>query len=137
MIKTNASAELIKITEIYNNYLPLKTFPWIMLASASIVQFFAWFGGRYLFPNSTLLNRVILLWLIAGIEFLILIPGIGASSEILGYSESFLAIIFHAFQLVIFYILNKFTLKAEFTFKHAIAFVLMILSVVIVANNKS
>lgn len=136
MIKTNASAELIKITETYNKYLPITTFPWVMLASAATVQFFAWFGGRYLFPNSTLLNRVILLWLIAGIEFLILIPGIGASAEILGYSESFLAIIFHAFQLVIFYILNRFTLKAEFTKKHLIAFILMILSVIIASQNK-
>lgn len=136
MINTKASSELIKITEIYNKYLPLKTFPWVMLSVASIVQFFAWFGGRYLFPNSTLINRVILLWLIAAIEFIILIPGIGASVEILGYSESFLAIIFHAFQLVIFYILNRFTLKAQFTKKHYIAFILMILSVLIVANGK-
>jgi uncharacterized protein (DUF486 family) len=136
MIKTNASGELIKITETYNKYLPINTFPWIMLSMASIVQFFAWFGGRYLFPKSTLLNRVILLWLIAGIEFLILIPGIGASAEILGYSESFLAIIFHAFQLVIFYIINRFTLKAEFTKKHYIAFILMILSVIIASQNK-
>lgn len=135
MINTKASSELIKITDIYNKYLPLKTFPWVILSAASIAQFFAWFGGRYLFPNSTLINRIFLLWLIAGIEFLILIPGIGASSEILGYSESFLAIIFHAFQLVIFYILNKMTLKAEFTKKHYIAFILMIISVIIASQK--
>jgi len=136
MINTKASTELIKITEIYNKYLPLNTFPWIMLSLASIVQFFAWFGGRYLFPNVHLGQRIFYLWLIAAIEFIILIPGIGASAEILGYSESFLAIIFHAFQLVIFYILNRFTLKAKFTTKHYVAFILMILSVLIVANGK-
>ena len=136
MINTKASTELLQITKIYNKYLPIKTFPWVMLSAASIVQFFAWFGGRYLFPNVHLGQRIFLLWLIAAIEFIILIPGIGASAEILGYSESFLAIIFHAFQLVIFYILNKITLKAEFTKKHYIAFILMILSVLIVATGK-
>jgi uncharacterized protein (DUF486 family) len=136
MINTKASTELLQITKIYKKYLPIETFPWVMLSAASIVQFFAWFGGRYLFPNVHLGQRIFFLWLIAAIEFIILIPGIGASAEILGYSESFLAIIFHAFQLVIFYILNKITLKAEFTKKHYLAFILMILSVLIVANGK-
>lgn len=131
---TNAHNSLLEFTEIYKKYLPLNTFPWIVLLLASIAQFFAWFGGRYLFPKATLMKRVFYLWMIALIEFIILIPGIGASTEILGHSEAYLAIIFHAFQLVVFFILNRFTLKSEFNKKHAISFILMILSVMIVAK---
>ncbi len=134
MIKTNATNELNGVFKYYNKYLPAYTFPWVVLSLASIAQFFAWFGGRYLFPQAKLTKRVIYLWLIALIEFVILIPGIGVSSEILGYSESYLAIIFHAFQLVIFYILNRYTLKAPFTNKHFLAFILMGASVMVVAK---
>jgi uncharacterized protein (DUF486 family) len=116
--------------------LPINTFPWVVLLLSAIAQFFAWFGGRYLFPKATLIKRVFYLWMIALIEFIILIPGIGASTEILGYSEAYLAIIFHAYQLVVFFILNKFTLKSEFNKKHAISFILMILSVMVVAHAK-
>ena len=133
---TNAHNDLQKFTDFYKKILPINTFPWIVLGLASIAQFFAWFGGKYLFPKATLAHRIFFLWLIALIEFIILIPGIGASTEILGYSESYLAIIFHAFQLVIFYILNKYTIKSKFTKNHAIAFVLMIVSVIIAAKAK-
>ena len=133
---TNAHNDLIKFTDYYKKILPINTFPWVVLALASIAQFFAWFGGKYLFPKATLMKRIFFLWLIALIEFMILIPGIGASTEVLGQSESYLAIIFHAFQLVIFFILNKYTIKAEFNKKHAIAFILMIISVLIAAKAK-
>jgi uncharacterized protein (DUF486 family) len=131
---TSAYNDLLKFTDYYKKILPINTFPWVVLALASIAQFFAWFGGRYLFPTATLSRRVLFLWCIALVEFVILIPGIGASTEILGHSEAYLAIIFHAFQLVIFYILNKFTIKSEFNKKHAFAFILMILSVIIAAK---
>jgi uncharacterized protein (DUF486 family) len=134
MIKTNATNELTSVLKHYNKFLPSYTFPWVVLALASIAQFFAWFGGRYLFPQAKLMKRIIYLWFIAFIEFIILIPGIGVSSEILGYSESYLALIFHAFQLVIFYILNRYTIKAPFTKKHMIAFILMGASVMVVAK---
>jgi hypothetical protein len=136
IIKTNATESLIKIINIYNQYLPSYTYPWVILCLASIIQFFAWFGGRYLFPNATLIKRIFFLWLIAALEFIVLIPGIGASAEILGYSESFLAIIFHAFQLGIFFILNKYTLKAEFNNYHMFAFILMGLSIIIISYTK-
>ncbi|NCY24855.1 MAG: hypothetical protein EBX37_08295 [Alphaproteobacteria bacterium] len=133
---TNAHNELYHFTEFYKKYLPINTFPWIVLTLAAIAQFFAWFGGRYLFPKVNLYKRIFYLWCIAFIEFVILIPGIGASTEILGHSEAYLAIIFHAFQLVVFFILNKLTLKSEFNKKHMISFVLMFLSVMIVAKAK-
>ena len=136
IIQTASTPDLIKIIDIYKNYLPISSFPYVVLCLASIAQFFAWFGGRYLFPDSCLYKRVIYLWLIALIEFIILIPGIGASAEVLGKSESQLAIIFHAYQLIIFYILNKFTLKAEFTNNHMYAFILMIASVYIASRDK-
>ncbi len=133
---TNAYNDLSKLTENYKKILPVSTFPWVMLAAASVAQFFAWYGGKYLFPKARLLKRIFFLWLIAIIEFALLIPGIGASTEILGYSESFLSITFLAFHLVVFFILNRFTIKAEFNKKHAIAFVLMITAVLIAANAK-
>jgi uncharacterized protein (DUF486 family) len=133
---TNAYNDLSKLTNIYKTILPLSTFPWVMLAAASVAQFFAWYGGKYLFPKARLMKRIILLWIIAIIEFTILIPAIGASTEILGYSESFLSITFLAFHLVVFFILNRFTIKAEFNKKHAFAFILMISAVLIAANAK-
>jgi uncharacterized protein (DUF486 family) len=133
---TNAHNELNNFTEFYKKYLPINTFPWVILSLSAIAQFFAWFGGRYLFPKANLYKRIFYLWCIALIEFVILIPGIGASTEILGYTEAYLAIIFHAFQLVVFFILNKLTLKSEFNKKHMISFILMFLSVMIVAQAK-
>jgi uncharacterized protein (DUF486 family) len=135
IIETASTNELIKIVNTYKSYLPISTFPYVVLCLASIAQFFAWFGGRYLFPNSGLYSRIIYLWFIALIEFIILIPGIGASAEVLGNSESQLAIIFHAYQLIIFYILNKYTLKSEFTDNHMYAFILMISSVYIASRD--
>jgi uncharacterized protein (DUF486 family) len=135
IIKTGSTESLIKLVEFYKKYLPINTFPWVVLCLASIAQFFAWFGGRYLFPDAGLYKRITYLWWIAGIEFIILIPGIGASAEILGHSESYLAIIFHAYQLIIFYILNKYTLKADFNNNHMIAFILMIASVLVAAKG--
>lgn len=133
---TNAHNELYNFTEFYKKYLPINTFPWVILTLAAIAQFFAWFGGRYLFPKVNLYKRIFYLWCIAFIEFVILIPGIGASTEILGHSEAYLAILFHAFQLVVFFVLNKLTLKSEFNKKHMISFILMFLSVMIVAQAK-
>jgi uncharacterized protein (DUF486 family) len=124
-METNAKSELNKITNYYSKYLPLNTFPWVMLTLAAIAQFFAWFGGRYLFPKASLYKRIFYLWCIAFIEFGILIPAIGASTEILGHSEAYLAILFHAFQLVVFFVLNRFTLKSPFTTKHLLSFLLM------------
>lgn len=135
IILTSSTEQLQQISNFYSKYLPSNTFPWVMLCIASIIQFFAWFGGRYLFPNASLAKRTFYLWLIAGLEFIILIPSIGVSAEILGYSESFLAIIFHAFQLAIFFILNKYTLRAEFNIYHIIAFILMIVSVIVVSRS--
>lgn len=133
MTQTAAYPQLQKLVSMYSKVLPTWTWPWVSLALAAVTQFFAWFGGSYLFPGTILPLRVLGLWLIAAIEYMILIPGIGASVEVLKISESTLAVIIHAFQLVAFFILNRFTLKANFTLKHAIAFALMIVAVFIVA----
>ena len=124
-METNAKTQLNKLVNVYSSILPTNTFPWVMLTLAAIAQFFAWFGGRYLFPKAGLCKRIFLLWCIALIEFGILIPAIGASTEILGHSEAYLAILFHAFQLIVFFVLNRFTLKSSFTNKHMISFILM------------
>lgn len=124
-METNAKSQLNNLINIYSSVLPKNTFPWVMLTLAAIAQFFAWFGGRYLFPKAGLYKRIFYLWCIAFIEFGILIPGIGASTEILGHSEAYLAILFHAFQLIVFFVLNRLTLKSPFTNKHLLSFILM------------
>lgn len=134
-METNAKTQLNKLANIYSSLLPLTTFPWIMLIFAAIAQFFAWFGGRYLFPKAGLCKRIFLLWCIALLQFVILIPTIGVSTEILGHSESFIVILFITFQLLIFIILNKFTLKSSFTKSHLISFILIIFAVIFSRTN--
>lgn len=130
-IITSATPQLKTILEKYSMFLPRASWPWVTMTLAAFCQFFAWFGGRYLFPTATLFPRIIYLWLIAFIEYFVLIPGIGASVEILKMSESTLAIIIHAIQLCVFFVINRYTLKAAFTVKHAIAFALMLVAIVV------
>ncbi len=132
-IVTGATPQLQKIINIYTKFLPAWTYPYVGFIIAGSVVFLSWFGGRLFFPNSSLLVRILGLWSIAFVEYSVLIPTIGASVEVLHMSESTLAVLIHAVQLTMFMILNKFTLKAPFTMKHAIAFALMIAAVFIAA----
>ncbi len=132
-IVTGATPQLQQIINIYTKFLPAWTYPYVGMFIAGSVVFLAWFGGRLFFPNSSLLIRILGLWSIAFVEYAVLIPTIGASVEVLHMSESTLAVLIHAVQLVMFMVLNKFTLKAPFTMKHAIAFALMIAAVFIAA----
>ena len=134
-METNAKSQLNKLVNVYSSILPTYTFPWIMLTLAAIAQFFAWFGGRYLFPKAGLCKRIFLLWCVALLQFVILIPTIGVSTEILGHSESFIVILFITFQLLIFIILNKFTLKSSFTKNHLISFILIMFAVILSRTN--
>lgn len=130
---TSALPQLQAVFSTYTKFLPASSWPWVVLTVAAMTQFFAWFGGSYLFPNASLVGRIFRLWMIAAIEYIVLIPGIGASVEILKISESTIAVLIHALQLIVFFIMNKFTIKATFTIKHAIAFALMIAAVFIAA----
>ena len=71
-METNAKTQLNKLVNVYSSILPTNTFPWVMLTFVAIAQFFAWFGGRYLFPKVGLCKRIFLLWCIALLQFVIL-----------------------------------------------------------------
>ena len=135
MDKTKSAAypQLKAIIDTYSQILPRATYPWITLSFAACAVFFSWFGGNYLFHESALLPRMFFSWLITALEYSFLLPGIGGSVEVLGYSQNSLAIIVHALQLVAYTILNRFTTKYPFTWRHAIAFPLMLVAVLLVA----
>lgn len=124
--------ELNTFVQFYNNFLPLRTFPWVMLMLASIAQYAAWWGSQFIFPNVSLVKKVIFSWLIVFIEFTILIPSLNISVMILGYDETYLFILTKVFQIVIFYGLNNYILHAPFTKKYILSFIFMILSLSIV-----
>lgn len=130
--KSGAYPQLKYIVNAYGKFLPVSTYPWVMLSIAACAVFFAWFGGNYLFHDSPLIQRMIFSWFIASFEYLFLLPGIGGSIEVLNYSQNSIAIIVHVLQLIAYFILNLFTTEYKFTWKHIIAFLLMIISLVLV-----
>jgi uncharacterized protein (DUF486 family) len=124
--------EFKSLVQFYQSFLPLWSFPWIMLTLASLAQYFAWWGGLFLFPNASLFYKILFSWLIVLIEFIILVPTIGASVQLLGYDETYLSILSKAFQLIIFYAVNTFTLHAPFTPKYILSFLLMLFSLSVI-----
>lgn len=85
----------------------------------------------YLFHSAPLLERMFYRIITAG-EYLFLLPGISASVEVLGYSQNSLAVFVHALQLIAYFILNKFTTKVHFTWRHYTSFFLIIIAIVLV-----
>lgn len=66
------------------------------------------------------------------IEYSVLVPGIGASVEVLGYSQTSLALLSNAFQIFAYLILNLFTTKAHVTWRHYTAIALILTAIVLV-----
>jgi uncharacterized protein (DUF486 family) len=130
--KSKAYDELKRIVEAYSKIFPKETYPWVMLSAASCAVFFGWFGGKYLFGNYELLPRMVSQWSISLIEYTFLLPGIGGATEVLGYSQNSMAVIIHAIQLTAYFILNIFTTKIPFTWRHAVSFILMIVAILLV-----
>ena len=130
--KSGAYTTLKKIVNIYSSVLPSWTFPIVTLTIASCSVFFSWFGGSYLFYNFPLIQRMFCQWLFTIFEYLILLPGIGGSVEVLGYSQNSLAVLVNAFQLIVYFILNKFTTKVVFTWRHYTSSLLIIFAILLV-----
>jgi len=130
--KSGAYSSLKDIVDAYSAIFPSWTYPFFMLSISSCCVFFSWFGGNYLFHTVPLLQRMFYQWLITGIEYLFLLPGISGSIEVLGYSQNSLAVLVHALQLIAYFILNKFTTKVEFTWRHYTSFILMIIAIILV-----
>lgn len=125
-MKSGAYSSLKRIVDAYTTLLPAWSFPLVTLSIASCSVFFSWFGGTYLFFHDPLLTRMIHQWMFTVIEYSVLVPGIGASVEVLGYPQTSLALLSNAFQIFAYLILNIFTTKAHVTWRHytAIAFIL-------------
>jgi uncharacterized protein (DUF486 family) len=124
--------EFKSLVQFYNNLLPLWTFPVVMLMLANLAQYFVWWSGLFLFPNVSLFYKILFSWLIVFIEIIILIPSLGSLVQIMGYDETYLFILSKAFQMFIFYTVNAFTIKAPFTKKYIISFLLMLLSLTVI-----
>jgi uncharacterized protein (DUF486 family) len=130
--KSGAYPTLKKIVSTYSYLLPSSSYPFVMLTISSCCVFFSWFGGNYLFHSVPLLERMFYQWLITAVEYLFLLPGIAGSVEILGYSQNSLAVFVHALQLIAYFILNNFTTKIVFTWRHYTSFFLIIIAIVLV-----
>ena len=131
-MRSGAYPDLKKIITGYSSIFPSWTYPFFMLSISSFCVFFSWFGGSYLFYSYPLIQRMFFQWLITGIEYLFLLPGISGSVEVLGYSQNSLAVFVHALQLIAYFILNYFTTKVVFTWRHYTSFLLIILAIFIV-----
>lgn len=131
-MRSGAYPDLKKIVTGYSSIFPSWTYPFFMLSISSCCVFFSWFGGSYLFYSFPLIQRMFFQWLITGIEYLFLLPGISGSVEVLGYSQNSLAVFVHALQLIAYFILNYFTTKVVFTWRHYTSFLLIILAIFIV-----
>jgi uncharacterized protein (DUF486 family) len=132
MDKSGAYPQLKKIVQFYSKYLPSWSYPIVTLTLASCSVFFSWFGGNYLFHTYPLFLRMFCQWLFTIVEYSIMLPGIGGSIEVLGYSQNSLAVLANAFQLLVYFILNKLTTKVTFTWRHYTATILIIMAILLV-----
>lgn len=128
---TAATPQLREYIKIYKSILPLKTFPLIPFILAATFQCFAWFGGRYL-ARFTLLPRILILWLMALGEYGLMSPAMNAAVEVLNMKENTLIILYNVATLVVFVILSLTLFKNKYTWKHVLAFVFLLASVILV-----
>lgn len=133
--KSKAYSELKGLVDAYSQVLPRSTYPWVILTIAAGCVFFSWFGGNYLFHDTPLVHRMFYAWLFTAVEYAFLLPGIGGAVEVLGYSQNSLAVMIHALQLSMYMILNRLTTQYPFTWRHALAFPLMFVAVLLVAYD--
>jgi len=132
MVHSGAYPTLKQIVKVYASVLPTWTFPIVTLTIASCSVFFSWFGGSYLFYKEPLLPRMFYQWLFTMFEYSILLPGISGSVEVLGYSQNSLAILVNAFQLIVYFVLNKFTTKVVYTWRHYVSCMLILIAIALV-----
>ena len=131
-MKTAATSELNFLLKLYQNLFPLWTFPFIPLIVAAFFQSLAWLSGPNLFQSYSLLPRLGIMWLLAGGEYLFMMPTMNAGIEVLGMREPFLVVIYQVITLVVFMFVDLFVFKKEFKLKYLIAFVLLGLAVMVV-----
>jgi uncharacterized protein (DUF486 family) len=72
------------------------------------------------------------MWLLAGGEYLFMMPAMNAGIEVLGMREPFLVVIYQVITLIVFMFVDLFVFKKEFKLKYLIAFALLGLAVMVV-----
>lgn len=122
---TASTEQLKKLMDIYKGLFPLWTFPYIPFIIAASFQVLAWVGGSTILSGLSLIPRIAVLWLFAGMEYLFMSPAINAGVEVLGQSESFLVVIYHVVTLVCFILINTFIFGRPFEFKYLVCFILL------------
>jgi uncharacterized protein (DUF486 family) len=132
LTKTASTNELKNLCNTYQNYFPTWTFPFIPLSIAAFFQSLAWLSGPNLFATTSLIPRLGIMWLLAGGEYLFMMPTMNAGIEIFGMSEPVLVVIYQVITIMIFILVNLFIFKKKLTLKHVIAFIFLILAVMIV-----
>jgi uncharacterized protein (DUF486 family) len=131
-IKTKATSDLNFLLKLYQNLFPLWTFPFIPLIFAAFFQSLAWMSGPNLFQSFSLIPRLGIMWLLAGGEYLFMMPTMNAGIEVLGMRESFLVVIYQVITLIVFMLVDLFIFKKEFKVKYLISFSLLALAVMVV-----
>lgn len=134
-MKSAAYPSLKAIVKAYTRIFPAWTYPIVTLIIASSSVFFSWFSGTYFFYHYPLFQRMVCQWLITIIEYSVMLPGIGGSIEVLGYSQNSLAILSNAFQLIMYFILNLFTTKVVFTWRHYTAYFFIFIAIALVIGG--
>ncbi len=128
---TSASNELKSLLNLYTKILPKWSFPYIPLVIAAFFQSFAWLSGPNLFKNYSLIPRMIIMWLLAGGEYLFMIPSMNAGVELLNLLEPYLVVIYQITTLVVFMFVDIFVFKKPFPIKYVFSFILLALAVLV------
>lgn len=129
-----AAPQLRRYVELYKTVLPVWTFPIVPFVVAAIAQTTAWFGGRFL-SQFTLVPRVLVLWLFAGAEYLFMSPTMNAGVEVLGMQENSLIIMYNVATLIVFAVVSIFVFKNKYTWKHIVAFALLVAAVFLIHSD--
>lgn len=124
MQRSAARPQLQALLNAYTRILPASTFPIVPFVVASFFQVFAWFGGRFL-GRLTLVPRVLTLWLFALGEYSFMSPAMNAATEVMGMSENVLIILYNVAGLVVFAIVSAFIFRNEFSWRQALALLLL------------
>lgn len=128
-------AEALRLLGAYTLFFPKATFPYVTLLIAGVLQVAAWFGARWFDAGYGLASRILGSWLLALLEYLFLIPGIHVSALLLKKSETLLVVYLHACQLAVFALANRFLLKNPFSWRKALALVLVVAAVYLARDS--
>jgi uncharacterized protein (DUF486 family) len=132
ILHTASTNELKYLLDSYLKILPMWTFPFIPLFIAAFFQSLAWMSGPNLFQNFTLIPRLLIMLLLAGGEYLFMMPAMNAGIELLNMREAYLVVIYQVITIIVFINVDLFIFKKPFHIKYLISFILLIFAVMVV-----